>query len=323
MNESIFLIIQEMTAVLSIEQLQALQKSLIKNLVDEKPKTEQELSDEDYINRYITAKGLEGKTKGTLYSYRNTINRVLKYCDAPIPGITTDMLRYAIEQLQKETDCGNCTLDTKRRHLSSFFTWLVDEEYIIRNPMSRIHKIKFTKKVKKVYSDEDIEILREHCRDIRELAIVDILNSTGMRVGEMFLLNKSDVNIAEKECTVHGKGDKERIVYFDAKAKYHLLQYLESRTDDNPALFVGLKKPHKRLTAHRIEYIIRELGKRADVGRCHPHKFRATTATRAIDHGMPIEQVKEMLGHSQIDTTLIYAQVSQKNIKISHEKYLC
>ena len=181
-----------MTAVLSIEQLQALQKSLIKNLVDEKPKTEKILSNEEYINRYITAKGLEGKTKGTLYNYRNTFNRILKYCDVPIPSITTDMLRYAIEQLQNETDCGNCTLDTKRRQLSSFFTWLVDEEYIIRNPMSRIHKIKFTKKVKKVYSDEELEVLREHCRDIRELAIVDVLNSTGMRVGELITLRWKD-----------------------------------------------------------------------------------------------------------------------------------
>ncbi|MDO4188608.1 MAG: tyrosine-type recombinase/integrase [Lachnospiraceae bacterium] len=322
MNAAIFNIINQMSQYLSAEQLRELQKVLIINLVE--GKTEEVQHDYSYyVEMLISAKILEGKSRQSMDSYVNSINRVLSYCEGSIQSITTEQLRNAMNLVQQEHNCNNYAMDTKRRHLSSFFNWLVEEEYLVRNPMARIHKIKYTKVVKRVYSDDNLEHLRCYCKNIRELAIVDLLNSTGMRVGELHKLNIEDVDLERKECKVHGKGDKERITYLDARAKLHLTQYLESRNDNNKALIVSMKRPHDRMSISGIERIIHDLGVRSGVKDCHPHKFRASTATRAIDKGMPIEQVKELLGHTQIDTTLIYAQVNQKNVKLSHEKYLC
>ena len=214
------------------------------------------------------------------------------------------------------------TVDNIRRNISSFFSWLEEEDYILKSPMRRIHKIKTKTVVKEVISDENMEKMRDACDEIRDLAIIGLLYSTGIRVGELVRLNIKDVNLEQRECVVFGKGDKERRVYFDAKAKIHLMEYLSGRTDDNPALFVSLDAPHTRLQISGVEIRLRALGRKLSLGRIHPHKFRRTMATRAIDKGMPIEQVQKILGHSQIDTTMQYAIVNQSNVKTSHQKFI-
>ena len=209
-----------------------------------------------------------------------------------------------------------------RRVLSSFFSWLEDEDYILKSPVRRIHKVKTGKTVKETYSDEALEIMRDHAENIRDLAMIDLLASTGMRVGELVQLNRGDIDFENRECIVFGKGDKERKVYFDARAKIHLQNYLTERADDNPALFVTLLSPFNRLKISGVEIRLRELGRKLNIPKVHPHKFRRTLATMAIDKGMPIEQVQHLLGHQSIDTTMVYAQVSQSNVKTSHRKYI-
>ena len=242
--------------------------------------------------------------------------------DTPVRKITTEEIRKYLSEYQKTNNCGKSTLDNIRRNISSFFSWLEEEDHILKSPLRRIHKIKTKTAVKEVISDEDIEKLRDNCDVLRDVAIIDLVYSTGMRVGELVRLNISDINFEERECVVYGKGDKERRVYFDAKAKLHLQNYITSRGDTNPALFVTLDAPFDRLKISGVEIRLRELGRRINISRIHPHKFRRTMATRAIDKGMPIEQVQKVLGHSQIDTTMQYAVVNQNNVKVSHRKYI-
>ena len=236
--------------------------------------------------------------------------------------ILTEDLRIYLTKYQSLNQSSRVTIDNIRRILSSFFSWLEDEDYIIKSPVRRIHKVKTASSIKETYSDEDLEKMRDNCEELRDWAMIDMLASTGMRVGEMVLLNRDDINFAERECVVFGKGDKERIVYFDARAKLHLQQYLDSRTDDNPALFVTFRSPHERIQIGGIECRLREMGKRLNIPKVHPHKFRRTLATMAIDKGMPIEQLQRLLGHQRIDTTLQYAMVKQSNVKTAHRKYI-
>ena len=242
--------------------------------------------------------------------------------ETPIRKITTDEIRGYLVDYQKVNNCSKVTVDNVRRNMSSFFSWLEEEDYILKSPMRRIHKIKTKQPVKETITDEMIEKLRDNCTCVRDLAMIDLLYSTGIRVGELVGLNISDIDFEERECIVFGKGDKERRVYFDAKAKLHLQEYIESRTDDNPALFVTLDAPHARLKISGVEIRVRELGRKLNIDKIHPHKFRRTMATRAIDKGMPIEQVQKILGHSQIDTTMQYAIVNQNNVKVSHRRYI-
>ena len=192
----------------------------------------------------------------------------------------------------------------------------------MKSPVRRIHKIKSSKTVKETYSDEALETMRDQCGCIRDLVMIDLLASTGMRVGELVHLNIEDIDFENRECIVFGKGSKERPVYFDARTKIHLKNYLDSRKDDNPALFVSLLSPYNRLEISGVEVRLRKLGKKLGIAKVHPHKFRRTLATRAIDKGMPIEQVQQLLGHAKIDTTMQYAMVNQNNVKISHRKYI-
>ena len=214
------------------------------------------------------------------------------------------------------------TIDNIRRILSSFFSWLEDEDFILKSPARRIHKVKTAKVVKDTYTDEALELVRDNCTNTRDLAIIDLLASSGMRVGEMVMLNREDIDFNERECVVIGKGNKERLVYFDARTKIHLQNYLNERTDANPALFVSLKAPYERLMIGGVETRLREMGKRLNLQKVHPHKFRRTLATSAIDKGMPIEQVQQLLGHQKIDTTMHYAMVKQQNVKLAHRKYI-
>ena len=274
------------------------------------------------LMNFLASKHVEGCSERTIMYYHSTIDKMLNVVNKKIEFISTDDLRKYLADYKDNNNASKTTIDNVRRVLSSFFSWLEDEDYILKNPVRRICKIKTKKVVKEVISDENFEILRDSCSNVRDLAMIELLASTGIRVGELVNLNIDDVLFNERECVVLGKGDSERIVYFDAKTKIHLLKYLENRTDNNPALFVSFKKPYKRLGINGVERRIRELGNGANIKKVHPHKFRRTMATNAIDKGMPIEQVQKLLGHVQIDTTMQYAMVNQSNVKISHRKYI-
>ena len=271
---------------------------------------------------FLSAKQVEGCSERSVSYYSSTLDNLIKNLEKPFNQIETEDLRVYLSEYQKKNNASKQTIDNIRRILSSFFTWLEDEDYILKSPVRRIHKIKTTKQVKETYSDEALERLRDNCKTIRDLAIIDILSSTGMRVGELVKLNRVDVDFNNRECVVLGKGSKERVVYFDARTKLHLQNYLNSRKDENPALFVSLLEPHNRLEIAGIEIMLRKLGRSLEINKVHPHKFRRTLATKAIDKGMPIEQVQKLLGHSKIDTTMEYAIVDQQNVKNSHKKYL-
>ena len=279
-------------------------------------------SNTELIDKFISAKEIEGCSKRTTKYYESTLLKMNSKLDKEITHMTTDDLRTYLTDYQKINNCSKASVDNIRRNLSSFFSWLEEENYILKSPMKRIHKIKTDKVIKETYSDETLELLRDNCNNLRDLAIIDILASTGMRVGELVKLNINDIDFENRECVVFGKGNKERPVYFDARTKIHLKNYLNSRTDDNPALFVSLDAPYDRLKISGVEIRLRQLGRRLGIQKVHPHKFRRTVATKAIDKGMPIEQVQSLLGHSQIDTTMHYAMVNQNNVKESHRKYV-
>ena len=321
MEEKFVEIINEMAEVLNVAQLKKLQEVLLKHLADNSLERK-DISNYEYLKMFLEAKQIEGCSERTIKYYRVTIEHLLKNVQNPIRKITTEMMREYLVDYQKINNCGKTTVDNIRRNISSFFSWLEEEDYILKSPMRRIHKIKTKKAVKNIITDEEIEKLRDNCRNLRDTAMIDLLYSTGIRVGELVKLNIEDINFSERECVVFGKGDKERKVYFDAKSKIHLKNYIESRTDNNPALFVTLNAPYDRLKISGVEIRIRELGRLLNLEKIHPHKFRRTMATRAIDKGMPIEQVQKILGHSQIDTTMQYAIVNQNNVKASQRRYI-
>ncbi len=329
MKEQIILnITQEMLPYLDNAQLLQLRKVLEHTLwnieISEKPETDRsaEMNNRELLSAFVNAKRIEGCSEKTLKYYQSTINKMLSDTDKHITHITTDDLREYLAEYQRANSCSKGNIDNIRRILSSFFAWLEDEDYILKSPVRRIHKIKSAKTVKETYTDEALERMRDNCGNLRDLAIIDMLASTGMRVGELVGLNIADVDFENRECVVFGKGSKERPVYFDARTKIHLRNYLETRTDENPALFVSLLKPNERLKISGVEIRLRNLGRMLGITKVHPHKFRRTLATRAIDKGMPIEQVQKLLGHSKIDTTMQYAMVDQNNVKISHRKYI-
>lgn len=304
------------------KQLQAvLQHALVNYEVTEDSNKETD-SEEDFVDLFIAAKRIEGCSEKSLKYYRSTIVTMLNALDKSAKYIITDDIRVYLTEYQQKNGLSKVTIDNIRRILSSFFSWLEDEDYILKNPVRRIHKVKTGTNIKETYSDEALELMRDNCTELRDLAMIDMLASTGMRVGEMVLLNRNDIDFNERECIVFGKGSKERIVYFDARTKIHLQNYLNSRSDNNEALFVTLKLPHERLQIGGIETRLREFGKQLGLHKVHPHKFRRTLATMAIDKGMPIEQLQQLLGHRKIDTTLQYAMVKQSNVKIAHRKYI-
>ena len=321
MEEKIVVILNEMSEYLSIAQMKKLQETMLR-VFSEKSAEAKNISNKEYLNMFIAAKTIEGCSMRTIKYYSTTIERLLDSLNMSIRKVTTDDMRNYLTEYQKINNCSKVTVDNVRRNISSFFSWLEEENYILKSPMKRIHKIKTNQQVKDIISDEEIEKLRDKCKCVRDLAMIDLLYSTGIRVGELVNLNISDIDFDARECVVLGKGGKERKVYFDAKAKLHLQEYLKKRDDTNPALFVTLDMPYNRLKISGVEIRIRQLGRKANLTRIHPHKFRRTMATRAIDKGMPIEQVQKILGHSQIDTTMQYAMVNQINVKESHRKIM-
>ena len=321
-------VLRDMLPYLDNEQASKLQKVLLHELCGyELQRSEGQTADDEnenlrLMNAFLSAKRIEGCSEKSLTYYRKTIETMLKKVGKGIMHIATDDLRSYLTTYQLEKQSSKVTIDNIRRILSSFFSWLEDEDYILKSPVRRIHKVKTATTIKETYSDEALETMRDNCETLRDLALIDMLASTGMRVGELVLLNREDINFEERECVVFGKGSKERMVYFDARTKIHLQNYLAERTDTNNALFVSLKAPHERLQIGGVESRLRELGKRLSLPRVHPHKFRRTLATMAIDKGMPVEQLQRLLGHQRIDTTLQYAMVKQSNVKIAHRKYI-
>ena len=321
MEEKIVTILNEMSEFLSVSQMKKLQEVMLSTFAEKEPEKKQ-ISNEEYLEMFLDAKTIEGCSERTIQYYRVTIKKMFESVTEIVRKITTEDMRTYLSEYQKLNNCSKVTVDNVRRNISSFFSWLEEENYILKSPMKRIHKIKTNQQVKEIINDEDIEKLRDKCLCKRDLAIVDLLYSTGIRVGELVNLNIQDINFEDRECVVFGKGGKERKVYFDAKAKLHLQAYINSRTDDNSALFVTLDAPYDRLKISGVEIRMRQLGRSINLTKIHPHKFRRTMATRAIDKGMPIEQVQKILGHSQIDTTMQYAMVNQSNVKSSHKKYI-
>lgn len=325
-DELISEVVQRMLPYLDNKQLVYLQNNL--NQVLQRYDVElikggtSENDNQELVEKFISAKRVEGCSEKTLKYYLATIEAMNSSLEKDVRIIQTEDLRKYLTDYQMQNGSSKVTIDNIRRILSSFFAWLEDEDYIIKSPVRRIHKVKTVSNIKETYTDEELELMRDNCEELRDLAIVDMLVSTGMRVGEMVLLNRDDLNFNERECIVLGKGSKERIVYFDARTKLHLQEYLKSRVDDEPALFVTLRAPYKRIQIGGIESRLRELGKNLKISRVHPHKFRRTLATMAIDKGMPIEQLQRLLGHQRIDTTLQYAMVKQSNVKIAHKKYI-
>lgn len=321
MEEKIVVVLNEMSEYLSIPQMKKLQEVIIRTFAENEA-ARTEISNEEFLNMFLSAKRIEGCSERTIAYYQMTVQHMLSTTEKSVRKITTEEIREYLANYQKRNNCSNVTVDNVRRNISSFFSWLEEEDYILKSPMKRIHKIKTKTVVKSTISDEGIEKLRDGCREKRDLAMIDLLYSTGIRVGELVNLNVDDIDLEGRECIVYGKGDKERRVYFDAKAKVHLKEYIEHRKDNNKALFVTLDAPYDRLKISGVEIRLRNLGRKLQLERIHPHKFRRSMATRAIDKGMPIEQVQKILGHSQIDTTMQYAMVNQNNVKTSHQKYL-
>ena len=319
-------VMQQMLPCLDNAQLKQLRKVLENTLYHYEVTDNWGKQDEDDRNdlvvMFIAAKRIEGCSEKTLKYYQTTIDAMMSSLGKNVRHILTEDLRTYLTEYQSRNQSSRVTIDNIRRILSSFFSWLEDEDYIIKSPVRRIHKVKTASNIMETYSDEDLEEMRDNCVVLRDLAMIDMLASTGMRVGEMVLLNRDDIDFAERECVVFGKGDKERIVYFDARAKLHIQEYLDSRTDDNPALFVTLRAPYERIQIGGIEHRLREMGGRLNIPKVHPHKFRRTLATMAIDKGMPIELLQRLLGHRRIDTTLQYAMVKQSNVKTAHRKYI-
>ncbi len=317
---------QKMASVLNNEQKEKLREVLLYTFFNiEVTNIKDELVEDttDYAKLFISAKRIEGCSERTLNYYETTINNMIEKINKKVNCIETEDLRNYLSEYQSKNNCSKVTIDNVRRILSSYFAWLEDEDYIVKSPVRRIHKVKATQTVKETYTDEELEEMRDACTEIRDLAMIDFLSSTGVRVGELVKLDRVDVNMQERSCVVLGKGGKEREVYFDARTKIHLQNYLNTRVDNNSALFVSLLKPYDRLKISGVEIRLRELGKKTNIKKVYPHKFRRTMATKAIDKGMPIEQVQVLLGHRKIDTTLQYAMVNQNNVKNSHKRFIC
>ncbi|MEE0340479.1 MAG: site-specific tyrosine recombinase/integron integrase [Bacteroidales bacterium] len=321
-------ITDSMSGTLTVDQMAQLNSVLLQTIskytvIEDGDKVKEDFaSNNRLLEIFLSAKLVEGCSAKTIKYYETTVKQLFKYMPKSVKEYTTDDLRAYLAVFQKKHKSSKVTIDNIRRIFSSFFSWLEDEDFILKSPVRRIHKVKTGEQVKEVITDENLERLRDNCKCPRDLAIIDLLASTGMRVGELVKLNRNDVNFAERECIVFGKGNKERMVYFNARAKLHLQEYLASRKDKNQALFVSLDKPHTRLQISGVEMRLRDLGRGLKIPRIHPHKFRRTLATMAIDKGMPVEQVQKLLGHVKIDTTMRYAMVNQTNVKLSHRKFI-
>lgn len=318
-------VLKQLEGKVDEKQLKAIERTLYKCLKNKEIREKKVVLPKDnneVLDFFISAKKIEGCSIKSLNYYYTTLVKMLDKVNVIYFSITTEDIRTYLSDYQENSGVSKATIDNMRRIISSFFSWLENEDYIMKSPARRIRKVRVGKIVKEIYTEENIELMRQNCKNTRDLAIIDMLYSTGMRVGELVRLNISDIDFENKECVVLGKGNKQRKVYFDAKTKIHLQQYLNSRKDSDPALFVSQLYPYNRLKISGVEIALRKIGEKLHISKVHPHKFRRTLATKAIDKGMPIEQVQHLLGHTKIDTTLGYAMVDDENVKISHKKFL-
>ena len=276
---------------------------------------------QDYLQEFLDVKALEGCSKATIENYKFNLNKFLLGVGKDPTEIATQDIRKYLADYKRERGVSNTTLDNMRRVFQSFFTWMHREGYVLKDPCAAVNKIRADKIIKNPYSDEEMELMREAAKNLREKAIIEVLYSTGMRIGELEKLNKDDIDFVNGKAIVFGKGAKEREVYFNVKAQLALKKYLENRNDTNEALFVGLQSPYNRLKVSTYEKILRELGGRCGV-HCHPHRFRRTCATILLNKGMPIQEVSKVLGHAKLETTLIYCEINQQSVAANHKKYM-
>lgn len=272
------------------------------------------------LKKFIATKRLEGLSENTLVQYHRTITNLLDTLNKPINRITTDDIRFYLSVYHDERKVSKVTLNNMRRYFSSFFSWCCDEDIIDKNPMRRIKAIKQQKVIKEPFSDVEMEKIRESTESLRDRALIEFLYSTGCRVSEVVGLDKSNVDFIHNSVVVNGKGNKQREVYISDTAMYWIEKYLHSREDDSPALFSGKRTP--RIQKAGIEETLRRIGRKSGVENVHPHRFRRTVATNLINRGMPVQEVQQILGHSKLDTTMIYCKVDKKNIQASHRKFI-
>lgn len=272
---------------------------------------------ERYLQEFIEAKRVENLSERTLNYYATTLHRMLEYIDKPVRLVDANDIRRCLSWGLTERKVSPVTVNNERRCMSTFFQWLENEDIIRKSPVKRTKALKEEKGDKKPFSDEEIARLREGCVTEREKAIFELLLSSGMRVSELCGLDRDGMDFSGRECEVLGKGNKRRTCFFSAAAKLHLERYLESRDDDNPALFVSTQGKHSRIGKCGIERIVREIGRRAGVTNVHPHRFRRTMATNNLRRGMKLEEIQQLLGHSNMDTTLIYAKVDKEMLKVN------
>lgn len=275
---------------------------------------------DDFLDAFVSAKQIEGRSEKTVERYRYIITRFMNDTKVPTRSITVFHLRKYLNEL-KGRGLSDSTLEGIREVFSSYFNWLQKENLIEINPCSNLGAIKCQKKVKVAYTEVDLEMLKMHCKRPRDKAIICFLLSTGCRVSEMTQLNRDDVDLRNRECKVLGKGNKERIVYIDQVTAMTLNEYLKSRKDDHPALFIG--KGTERLKPSGIRLMLKNIQEDAHIeGTVHPHRFRRTLATNLIHHGMPIQEVARILGHEKLDTTMKYVCLNDTDIKYSYNKYV-
>lgn len=327
-NELINSILDAMCPCLNSDQMRQLKTVLHMAMYDysvSKKETEIIVRQPDgyaYLDKFLLSKSSAGLSPRTLDNYRLTITMFLDAINKPLAELTDDDFIYYLEKYRQIRQVSFSRVKNMQSALSSFFSWLHKKRYITSNPVAQLDSIKLPKTIKKPFSDEDREMLKIQCEQLRDLALMEFLYSTGVRVSELTALNQSDINFNSNDVTVFGKGSKERETYITPSAGIYLKMYLDSRTDDNPALFVSLHRPYHRLSKNGVERMLRELGRRTGIKNVHPHRFRRTMATNALNRGMPIEQVSRLLGHAKLDTTQIYCSVSQENVRMSHKKYL-
>ena len=276
------------------------------------------------IKMFVASKKAVNRQDNTLRQYTREIYNMLNFVGKRAEDITGMNPRYYYGVMREQRGINMSTMQTRLHYLSSFWDFLITEELVHSNPVKKVGLLKLEKTIKKPFSAVELEALRVNCTELRDRTLVEFLYSTGVRVSELVSLNVGDIEMGEQELIVYGKGSKERKTYLTDSAKFYLRRYLRTRDQtelaDKP-LFVTLDKPHDRLTVAGVQHTLRQLGKRAKVENTHPHRFRRTIATDLLNRGMPIEQVKEFLGHEKLDATMIYCSVREENVRSSHKKY--
>ena len=285
-----------------------------------------DVDDNEYtIKLFISHKKLENLSDRSIEQYVRTVWKMLNYLNKNYKDVTTDDIKYYLAVYKTQNNVSATTLAGAKRFLSAFYGWAYEEGLIRRNPVRAIKGIKQDPAKKEFLTDHEKELMRDNCKTLRELALVDFLLSTGLRVGELVSLNREDINFQEGTVNVLGhKTRKYRTVYMSAKASKHLKDYLDCRTDENQALFISTRKPFKRLGSNSYESILKQIGKKAGIQKhCTVHLFRKTLATTLHRNGCNIEYIAEILGHASARTTQqCYISLCQEDVQAAFRKYV-